>query len=200
MAKRAMTADVPLAREDWLRAARLALLTGGAAAVRVETLARELGVTKGSFYWHIRDRADLLDALLVDWEEEEVLLSAALLAGDRDDAIRSLFEEVGRRTAVSGRGEAPSDTAIFAWAATDPAVANRVRKAEKKRMQLLRELVGDDDLADFLYYAYQGFLMRRRRAPEAAADFPKLERTALSLLQRREAAVDRASGRKKDRR
>ena len=189
MGKPPATADTPLAREDWLRVARLALLNSGAAGVRVEPLARELGVTKGSFYWHFRDRGDLLNALLVEWEEEETLLSRALRETDRDGAIRSLLEEVGRRTASSERGESPSDAAIFGWALTDPAVAKQVRKAERKRMQLLRELVGDDDLADFIYYAYQGFLLRRRRDPQVAADFPKLSKTALALLKRRDAAV-----------
>ena len=41
-----------LGKSDWLRAARLALLHGGVEAVRVERLARDLHVTKGSFYWH----------------------------------------------------------------------------------------------------------------------------------------------------
>ena len=54
-------------RDHWLRAARLALLHNGPEAVRVEPLARDLGVTKGSFYWHFRDRGALLEALLVEW-------------------------------------------------------------------------------------------------------------------------------------
>lgn len=65
----------------------------------------------------------------------------------------------------------------------DRDVARRVRKSENRRMQLLRELLGDDDLADFFYYAYQGFLLRRRRVPEASADFDTILRTALRLLQ-----------------
>ena len=59
-----------LEREDWLRAARLALLRGGVEAVRVEKLARDLDVTKGSFYWHFKDRDELLDLLLREWESE----------------------------------------------------------------------------------------------------------------------------------
>ena len=53
---------------DWLKAATRRLASGGIAAVAVETLARDLAVTKGSFYWHFRDRAALLKALLADWE------------------------------------------------------------------------------------------------------------------------------------
>ena len=74
--------DDRLGKDDWLRAARRALLIRGPNGVRVEPLARDLGVTKGSFYWHFSDRDDLLEALLVEWEQETSLLSEALrLAG-----------------------------------------------------------------------------------------------------------------------
>ena len=72
-----------------MRAARLALLHRGADGVRVEVLARELGVTKGSFYWHFRDRADLLEALLVEWEEETGLLTDALRQAMRGSLVGS---------------------------------------------------------------------------------------------------------------
>lgn len=184
MAKRVVAAEgQALSREAWLHAARKALLLRGPNGVRVEPLARDLGVTKGSFYWHFRDRNDLLEALLVEWEQEEDLLTTALEATNREDAIRAVFEEVGRRAKRSERGESPSDAAIFAWAMIDKSVARRVRKSENTRMQLLRELLGDDDLADFFYYAYQGFLLRRRRVPEAAADFEKILAIALRLVQ-----------------
>ena len=171
-----------LSREGWLKAARKALLLTGPSGVRVESLARVLGVTKGSFYWHFRDRGELLAALLAEWEAEEELLVTALTATNREDAIRAVFEEAGRRARRSERGDSPSDAAIFAWAMTDKTVARRVRKSEERRMQLLRELVGDGDLADFFYYAYQGFLLRRRRVPEASADFEKILATALRIV------------------
>ena len=51
-------------KPQWLRAGLEALRKGGVGAVRVERLAEDVGVTKGSFYWHFRDRRDLLDAML----------------------------------------------------------------------------------------------------------------------------------------
>ncbi|HEU5032807.1 MAG TPA: TetR/AcrR family transcriptional regulator [Spirillospora sp.] len=59
-----------LAPGDWTRAALLALAEGGVGAVRVDVLARELGVTRGSFYWHFADRDALLKAALEQWEQE----------------------------------------------------------------------------------------------------------------------------------
>lgn len=171
-----------LAKEDWLRAARLALLERGADGVRVEPLARELGVTKGSFYWHFRDRADLLEALLVEWEEETAFLTEALRHADPRTQLPAILAEVARRTVASERGESPSDAAIFAWAATDSRVAARANRGEEQRMQLFRKLTRRADVADLFYYAYHGFLLRRRRVPQAAGDFETIARLALRVL------------------
>lgn len=59
-----------LGREQWVGAALDALIEGGMEAIRVEKLARDLGVTKGSFYWHFKNRAALVEALLELWEEQ----------------------------------------------------------------------------------------------------------------------------------
>ena len=56
-----------LARVDWEDAALAAIAAGGLAGVRVEPLAAELGVTKGSFYWHFDNREALVEAALVRW-------------------------------------------------------------------------------------------------------------------------------------
>src|SRR5262245_43634467 len=129
-------------REDWLRAARLALLHRGREGVRVEVLARTLGVTKGSFYWHFRDRRDLLEALLREWGEETGLLTDALRSHDPRGEMPAIMEELDRRNRASERGESPSDAAIFAWAAVDPAIARRVYASERQRMALFRKLTG----------------------------------------------------------
>src|SRR5215208_1978048 len=171
--------DNPLGREDWLRAARRVLLTRGADGVRVEPLARDLGVTKGSFYWHFANRGDLLEALLVEWEQETSLLSEALRRANPRGELPAIVAELSRRNLASERGESPSDAAIFAWAANDPDVARRVNRVEEERMQLFRKLTGKKALADLFYYAYHGFLLRRRRVPAAAGDFDSIARIVL---------------------
>ena len=172
-----------LSKEDWLKAARLTLLHRGADAVRVEPLAKELGVTKGSFYWHFKDRNDLLEALLKEWEEETDILLENLSELDPKRALEKILEVVRHRTFSSEKGESPSDVAIYAWAAIDPAVAKRVAKSEEERMGLFRNFFDDPDIADFCYYAYQGLLFRRRRVPKAAHDFDKIAKIALDLLE-----------------
>ncbi|MCB6176924.1 TetR/AcrR family transcriptional regulator [Rhodobacter sp. Har01] len=65
-----------LGREDWIEAGLAVLCSQGHAALRVEATARRLGVSKGSFYWHFRDRSAWRDALLGYWEH---LVFAGLL-------------------------------------------------------------------------------------------------------------------------
>jgi len=175
-----------LDKSDWLRAARLALLHHGPDGVRVEPLARELGVTKGSFYWHFTDRAELLEALLAEWEAETNVFLENLGELDSHRALENILEEVKRRTLASERGEWPSDVAIFAWSAIDPAVARRVNRSEEERMGLFRNFAARAEMADLFYYAYQGLLVRRRRLPKAIADFDMFAKLALELLPRHE--------------
>lgn len=162
--------DSRLTKDDWLRAARLALLRGGPNAVRVEPLARALGVTKGSFYWHFRDRSDLLEALIAEWEGEADLLIAALGAG-ADVGLRALVEQLRVNVVASERGEVPSDAAIFAWAGVSPEISERVASAEEERIALLAALLQDRTKAELAYMAYLGFILRRRKARDAQALF-----------------------------
>jgi len=158
-----------------MRAARLALLRSGVDGVRVEALARDLKVTKGSFYWHFRDLAALKEALVAEWEAESHLLRRAM--GD-PQAVRDLIALITEQVANSERGESPSDAAIFRWAAIDPAVAERVNRAEAERIELVRQLARTPELGDLVYMAYLGFLLRMRHAPDAEARFATWARFA----------------------
>lgn len=171
-----------------MRAARLALLTSGPDSVRVEKLARKLDVTKGSFYWHFKDRKEILEALLSEWEEETATLTAVALAhADAEQGLRDLLETVKKAVVLSERGEAPSDAAMFAWASMSTDVARRVNQVERKRLQFFTQLTGRPDRAELAYYAYLGFITRRRRVPAAAAGFPLLAEMLFDLLTGRRA-------------
>jgi AcrR family transcriptional regulator len=151
--------------------------------VRVEKLARGLQVTKGSFYWHFKDREEILEALLSEWEEETAMLTAeALSTPDRRQGLRRLLDNVKEAVVLSERGEAPSDAAMFAWASMSQDVARRVNQVEKKRLHFFTELTGRPDRAELAYYAYLGFITRRRRVPGAAAGFPLLAEMIFDLL------------------
>jgi AcrR family transcriptional regulator len=171
-----------LGKADWLRAARIALLHGGVEAVRVEKLARTLRVTKGSFYWHFKNREEILEALLHEWEEERDVISNLFDKKDIRSALEHLFSEVGRRVKASPLGEAPSDAAIFAWAAVSQDVAERVNKEEAIRIRLLKQAFGQDDIAEYVYMAYLGFIVRRQRVPSSVKNFPLLATVSTDLL------------------
>ena len=174
-----------LGKADWLRAARSALLHGGPGAVRVEELARMLKVTKGSFYWHFKDRQELMEELLREWEAETTLVRDLLARSDLRAGLHDFFEELERRVISSEKGLTPSDAAIFAWAAVEPEVALRANREEKKRIALLVKLVGDEDLGEYIYLAYLGFLVRRRRVPEAAKKFSRVAAISTELMLRK---------------
>lgn len=172
-----------LDRDDWLRAGRRALLRGGHSAVRVETLAAQLKVTKGSFYWHFRDRAELLETILREWEAETVeLVSRVGAHADPRAGVAWLLDEVARRVVVSERGDAPSDAAIFAWSAVAPAVARRVARVEEERLAFFRRLTGSPEHGELAYLCYLGFIERRRRVPGMAQRFKAVMQAMLALV------------------
>jgi AcrR family transcriptional regulator len=127
-------------RENWVEAGLAALAVGGPDAVRIEALAKQLGVTKGGFYGYFADREALLTAMLDAWEQEstdEVLDRLEREGGDPRERIR----RAGMLTFSSGR-LLPIDLAIRDWARRDEAVAERLRRVDNRRMALLRELIG----------------------------------------------------------
>jgi AcrR family transcriptional regulator len=175
--------DKDLRRGDWLRAARLALLKGGIEEVRVERIARSLHVTKGSFYWHFKDRDELLDVLLREWEEELLHDIIPRLNGRQGrEALQLLLRLMVERVPLGEKGLLPSDAAIFTWASVSPVVAERVNGAEKKRIELLKKLIGDPDRTELLYLVWLGFVARGQRVSGSRRRFPKIARTMLTLF------------------
>lgn len=85
-----------LSAEDWALAALDVVAEAGVSAVAVEPLARRLGVTKGSFYWHFPSRDALLHAALERWEviEQETVFGQLEAISDPRERLRSLFRLV----------------------------------------------------------------------------------------------------------
>jgi AcrR family transcriptional regulator len=85
-----------LSADDWALAALDVVAESGVAAVAVEPLARRLGVTKGSFYWHFPSRDALLQSALERWEviEQETVFGQLEAISDPRERLRSLFRLV----------------------------------------------------------------------------------------------------------
>jgi AcrR family transcriptional regulator len=121
-------------RQDWIEAAWDALGEGGVEAVRVEALARDLGVTKGSFYWHFRDRQGLVAALLDRWFALRADDTAPATAGaDPGGRIWLVFER------AVARGTTGQAAALRFWAQRNPAIQRRIEAEDAKRAAFLED-------------------------------------------------------------
>ena len=127
-----------LGRGDWIEAAKTALLKGGVHAVKVDLLARALHITRGSFYWHFASRAELLDALLDRWREQNTAPFRAI-AG-RGGAATERFLEIVRLWLDEREFEPAFDGAIREWARESAAVAAELEKIDQERMAILEEI------------------------------------------------------------
>lgn len=170
---------------DWIRAGIEALRRGGVSAVRVEPLATELGVTKGSFYWHFRDRAHLLEAILSNWEEETRWLVRQASRLPSPSARAQRYFEL-----VAGTRHHPPDSEILAWARHDRDVARRVEATERRRLAFIRRQFIAAGLpareaarrAEVAYLATQGRIERISRGAGTYRSLPRFTRQLFALL------------------
>ncbi|NLE81570.1 MAG: TetR/AcrR family transcriptional regulator [Rhodococcus sp.] len=127
-------------REAWIEEGLQALAVGGVDSVRVEALAKALGVTKGGFYGYFADRDELLGEMLDAWEREsvdDVFERIAEADGDALDKAR-----LAGQLTFSGDRLLPIDLAVRTWARRDDAVNERLRRVDNRRMQLIRDALG----------------------------------------------------------
>ena len=133
-------ANVRTPRATWIDEGLRALAAGGVEAVRVETLAKALGVTKGGFYWHFEDRPALLEQMLDQWERmviDEVIAYVEGEGGDARAKLRRLFTLANSDTELLN-----IELAIRNWARRDRAVAKRMKRIDNRRMEYMRSLFG----------------------------------------------------------
>jgi AcrR family transcriptional regulator len=135
-----MAAPIRTPRKRWVDEGLRALAAGGPDAVRIESLAQALGVSKGGFYWHFESRGALLDDLLDTWERvmvDDVVARAEAGGGDARTKLRRLFAE-----AATAGDLLKVDLAIRDWARRDEAVAERLKRVDNRRMDYMRSLFG----------------------------------------------------------
>ena len=124
----------------WINEGLRALAAGGPDAVRIEALARALGVTKGGFYWHFEDRPALLEEMLDTWERvsvDEVIERVEGEGGDAITRLRRLFA-----LASSSDELLRIDLAVRDWARREQTVADRLRRVDNRRIEYMRSLFG----------------------------------------------------------
>ena len=126
-------------REKWIDEGLRALAERGVDAVRVEVLAKSLGVTKGGFYGYFDDREALLSEMLDTWERESVDDVLERVAAETGDVLHQV--RMAGHLTFSNERLLPIDLAVRDWARRDPDVAERLRLVDNRRMQFLRDAI-----------------------------------------------------------
>ena len=156
-------------RASWIKGALAALADDGHAGLRVETLAKRLQVTKGSFYWHFRNRQDLVDAVLEEWKNGRISDIRKQTAARPGEELAALHHTIDVYSAGRSRKGLPIEIAIREWARRNPRAAAVVEEVDAERLQCSARLFAACGLdapeaaaRSILLYAYVfGFSLMR---------------------------------------
>lgn len=174
---------------DWELAALELIAEKGVSALAVEPLARRLGITKGSFYWHFASRDELLEQALKRWERRDLEHLARSLDSDQPAAER--LAEFILRTSRQNRSH--QIHAALCAASDHPRVKPVIERITRRRLEYLtkafHELGMDDNAARhrarLTYTSYVGYIQLQIRgmAPERGSDeFESYVRHAIETL------------------
>lgn len=207
---------------DWVAAARKMLIEQGISGVKVEPLAREVGVTPGSFYWHFKNRDALFRALLKDFLTSNVHPFFEALDGASDEP-RAQYLALAYVWVLSPEFDAALDVAVRDWGKTSKLAARLMRIIDGKRIELYQWVFQRFDhdpmsalvRARTMYYHQLGYYaMRVKEDPDVrlmqiphyaeiiagddwlkTATTPDQVREALTNYPRRESIVERVAKR-----
>ena len=165
-----------LSAGDWEQQALVLIAEKGIRAVSVELLARRMGVTKGSFYWHFPNREALLEQSVLRWERhDETNLHASLGAiVDPRERLSSFFRRTGREKLTH------NVYSSLCTAADHPQVEPLLERVAARRMKHIESAYGEigfesteaSHRARLTYSAYLGFLQlqRQHQAPNLSSE------------------------------
>ena len=156
-----------LDRNAWIHGAIDVVAADGMDGLRVEVLAKTLGVTKGSFYWHFKDRRDLCDAVLTTWKEGRIRDIRKQTSAQPGGELAALHHTIEVYSAAKNRKGIAIEAAIRMWARQDAPTAAIVEEVDATRLDCTRQLFRALGLPDteakarsVLLYAYVfGFSM-----------------------------------------
>jgi len=131
-----------LTAQAWIEAAFQALTKGGPQAIRAEAIARDLNVSKGSFYWHFENVGALQTQMLSHWKDAATDSIISALEGNDLSSANKLRKLVGLAT---GDGNVPYggalvEAAIRDWGRYNAEVAETVGAVDAGRLTYLRGL------------------------------------------------------------
>lgn len=125
-----------LGRQDWLNIGIQILIEKGIEAVRVEPLAKLLNVTRGSFYWHFKNRDDLLDQILHEWEARNTSSIIEQIEGFDSAATTKLLSLLE----IAAKDDNLLEKAVRVWSVNDVKAAAAITRIDQQRLDYLQNL------------------------------------------------------------
>jgi AcrR family transcriptional regulator len=158
-----------LSAKDWLDQGLKTLAERGFTALKAEPLAKAMGVSRGSFYWHFADIGAFHAAILKHWREvaaEAIIADVEAAANDNPLSLllRRVFSE---RLAL--------ENAVRSWATVDPAAKAAVQAIDRRRLSYVESQFRASGFppdvararAQILYWAFLGFALSDKPLPRA---------------------------------
>ena len=152
---RGLRAVSRLRPEDWLNAAQRRLVNAGIDAVKIGQLAEDLKVTRGSFYWHFRDRNHLLQTLLSQWQSQSHAMFDRLVGGDAASGMEE-FVRLVHLWIDESEFDPSLESAMRDWARTSDDVAAVVKTVDEERIAYIQRI-----FRDFGYEEDEAFIRAR---------------------------------------
>ncbi|MFT4120168.1 TetR/AcrR family transcriptional regulator [Bradyrhizobium sp.] len=157
-----------LSADDWIREGLKALAKSGFTALKADPLAKAIGVSRGSFYWHFADLGAFHAAVLKRWREIAAEQIIADLEAGRDEPLKALL-----RRSFGARLDL--ERAVRNWAAFDAAAQAAVRAIDRRRIDYIETLLRKRGLApaaaqaraQILYWTFLGFALSGGPVPAA---------------------------------
>ena len=130
---------VKIPAEVWIETAKEALVDDGLEGVKIDRLAKKLGVTRGGFYHHFEGRSDLLDRLIDHWAGSNDFIPRVTGIDTPHQAVDALHQMAD--TLIAEQRFLPAfDLAVREWARIDPRIEKTVRKVDKARIARLTRI------------------------------------------------------------
>lgn len=159
-----------LSAKDWIDQGIKALMERGFTALKADPLAKAMGVSRGSFYWHFADIAAFHAAILAHWREiaaEQIIANLEAAAKDENPLELLLHRVFGQRMKL--------EKAIRHWASVDPAARSAVQAIDQRRLGYVENLLIQSGLsleaararAQILYWAFLGYALSDQSLPKA---------------------------------
>lgn len=169
-----------LTAQDWIDFALQALARTGFDALKADVLARKLGISRGSFYWHFADLDAFHRQVIARWKEAATeAIIADIERGSREERIEALLRH-------AFGGGAAVEVRMRAWAESNAAAARALAEIDRRRRAYIERLLIEEGVApalaatrtQVLYWTYLGAASSRSRLTGV-----RLERTVAELKQ-----------------